>query len=490
MGTSRASSAPWVALVTVIAIGALGVAPQAPAGAAPAADASLTVAALHVLEKGYVARVHSAQLLNAAVATLQKATHLGTRDLLGIPATASESGAIAVFDKDFARAVQSHAMPQTQLAYLATAGMLASLHDSHVFFLPPAALQEAQKELKGQPGFTGIGVVIVSLKDPSGTAWIFVDDVLPGSPAQAAGLERFDRIADVNGKSLRNANPLQAAKLLRGPVGSRAKLTVLRKSQTLHVTVTRAPITVPPVAARFVQPGVAYLRVFEFAKGTGTGLRSDIQHLASQHPIQKAILDLRGNPGGLIMEATSTLSLFLPKGTVVAQDERRGQPLSLIKTAGTPMLSHTPLVLLINGGSASGSELVAAALKDYGRATLVGEKTAGALGGAVIAPLPFGCGMSVTVERIYSPHHQTVEGVGVTPNVTVALTAADMEQDKDTQLQAAIRVLSGMRVHADHGPAPAARAIASLPGAPTRADPWTRNGALWRAVHLTDGARA
>jgi carboxyl-terminal processing protease len=201
---------------------------------------------------------------------------------------------------------------------------------------------------------------------------------------------------------------------------------------------------VPPVAARNLEPGIAYLRVYEFGQGAGAELRKQLRAMTAQHRVDAAILDLRGNPGGLLLEATDILGIFLPPGTVAARDTRRGQPESLLKTAGTPVLLHTPLAVLIDGASASSSELVAAALKDYGRAALVGEKTAGALGGAVLVGLPQG-GMSVTVQRIVSPRGERIEDVGVAPTLPVALTAQEMEREDDAQLRAAVGVVSGHR---------------------------------------------
>ena len=323
--------------------------------------------------------------------------------------------------------------------------MLASLHDSHTFFLPPAAFQEAQRVTQGRAAFTGIGVVVTARRDPSDTSWIFVLDVLPGSPAEAAGLKRFDRIAQVDNTSLRNGNPVDASRLLRGPAGTKVALVLLRGTKTVRVTVSRAPVRVPPVAVRFLRPGLAYLRVYEFGRGAGAELRKRLRALSAQHRVDAAILDLRGNPGGLVLEATDILGIFLPPGTLAGRDVRRGQPESLLKTAGTPVLLHAPLAVLIDGASASSSELVAAALKDYGRATLIGEKTAGALGGAVDVRLPEG-GMSVTVERIVTPEGAQVEGAGITPDMPVALTVADMMRGEDTQLQAALPQLNGFEV--------------------------------------------
>ena len=411
------------------------------------AGAPLVIAALRVLEQAYVDPVRPVQLLNAAVDVMRKATHLGAGELPPIPAGVTESQAIAAFRREFGRAAGTHALPPTQLAYVTTAGMLASLRDTHTFFLPPAAFQEAQRVTQGRAAFTGIGVIITSRRDPSGTAWIFVLDVLPGSPAQAAGMKRFDRIAQVDDTSLRNANPVDASRLLRGPAGTKVALVLLRGTGTIRVAVTRAPVRVPPVAVHSLRPGLAYLRVYEFGRGAGAELRKQLRELSAQHRVDAAILDLRGNPGGLLLEATDVLGIFLPPGTLAGRHVRRGQPESLLKTAGTPVLLHAPLAVLIDGTSASSSELVAAALKNYGRATLVGEKTAGALGGAVLVALPQG-GMSVTVERIVSPHGERIEDVGVAPTLPVALTAQEMEHGDDAQLRAAVSVVTGRRADA------------------------------------------
>ena len=429
------------------------------------AGASLVIAALRVLEQAYVDPVRPGQLLNAAVDVMRKATHLSAGELPPIPAGATESQAIAAFRRELARASDTHALPPTQLAYVATAGMLASLRDSHTYFLPPAAFQEAQRATRGQAAFTGIGVVVTARRDPSDTSWIFVLDVLPGSPAEAAGLKRFDRIAQVDNTSLRNANPVDASRLLRGAAGTKVALVLLRATGTLRVTVSRAPVRVPPVGVRPLRPGLAYLRVYEFGRGAGAELRKQLRALSAQHRVDAAIMDLRGNPGGLVLEATDILGIFLPQGAVAARDVRRGQPPSLLKTAGTPVLLHTPLAVLIDGASASSSELVAAALKDYRRAALVGEKTAGALGGAVLVGLPQG-GMSVTVERIVSPRGARIEDVGVAPTVPVALTAQEMEHNDDAQLRAAVEVVSGLRA-AWHDRYPGAVGTA-LPPAPSR----------------------
>jgi carboxyl-terminal processing protease len=213
---------------------------------------------------------------------------------------------------------------------------------------------------------------------------------------------------------------------------------VLRGQQTLQVSVVRAPIQSGAVEARFIQPGIAYVRLFQFSQGAGRDLGAALQSLATQAPLRAVILDLRGDPGGLITEAARVGSLFLAPGTALANVTDRQTGSAALTTRGLGQFAQVPLAVLVDAGSASGAEIVTGAFKDYHRATIVGEKTAGALGGAVEVPLPEG-GMSVTVERITTPRGTKVEGVGISPDVSVMLTEADMERGVDTQLQAALQ---------------------------------------------------
>jgi len=424
----------WAAL-TVWALVMVLVAQAPPARAA---DGSLVVSALQVLERTYAAPVQPVDLLNAALASLRATTHVSASVLPDIPSTDTEQEADAAFLAEFSRAAQVDPQAETQLAYATTQGMLESLHDTHTYFLSPGQFAAARQELTGGSAFTGIGVRITGRTDSAGVRWVFVEDVLPGSPAEAAGIQRFDRIVQAGSTSLRNATPDEASQAVRGPAGSPVTVTVLRGQQTLQLSVVRAPIQSGPVEARFVQPGIAYVRLFQFSQGAGRDLDTALQQLAMQAPLRAVILDLRGNPGGLITEATRVASLFLPPGTPLANVTDRQDGSGGLTTRGPGAFAKTPLAALIDGGSASGSEIVTGALKDAHRATIVGEKTAGALGGAVDVPLPEG-GMSVTVERITTPRGARVEGVGIQPDVPVGLTEADMEQGADTQLQAALR---------------------------------------------------
>ncbi len=569
--SSRTAVRLWVASLVAIA---MLLVPLPQARPAAAADATLVVAALHVLEQEYVDPVQATPLLNAAIAILRKASNLSTDVLPDIPATTSETEASAQFTAEFARAAQAGGVSETQLAYTATVGMLASLRDSHTYFLDPAQLRESRRQLFGNPGFTGIGVTIIQRKDASGAGWIFIEDVFPGSPAKGAGLQRFDKILQVDGKPLQNMNVLDASQVIRGPEGSTASLVIQRGGQTLPVTVVRAPIRVPPVEGRFLAPGVAYLKIFEFSQGAGQQLRRVVTELRAQDTIRSVVLDLRGDPGGLIVEAANVGGVFLPPRTVLARITERGQQPSELLTAGRPLFmapqtvlghslrvyvdgrpmnfdvpptvihgrvlvplggifeqlgatvdynaqtqhikavrdtqtveltigsrlaqingepktldvpaftlngrtmvplrfisealgasiqwteadqsiligsrgaasppppstSRVPLVVLVDGGSASASEILAGAFRDEHRATIVGDKTAGALGGSVTVALPEG-GMSVTVERILSPNNTKIEQVGIAPDVPVTLTVADMERGQDTQLEAALHAL-------------------------------------------------
>ena len=435
-GTSRPRTAVLL-IVMLLAAGLLG------PTSAHAADGTLVISALHVLEREYVDPVHPIELLNAAIARLREVTHQSAVALPDIPPYATEPEAANAFLADFARALAVGPIPETQLAYAATRGMLDALRDSHTYYLEPEQLQRSREELLGRPGFTGIGITMVQRADEAGTKWIFVEDVIPGAPAEGAGLKRFDRIVGVDGSPLRNVTVTQASQMIRGPAGSTVVLSIQRGDQNLSISVVRAPIQSQSVQARFMGTGVAYARLFSFSRGAGQELARQLQALADQAPVTSIILDLRGNPGGLILEAARVGGLFLPPRTVLARVQDRQDGASVLRSEGQPMFPETPLVVLIDAGSASASEIITAALKEHHRATIVGEKTAGALGGAVDVRLPEG-GMSVTVERIVTPEGAQVEGTGITPDMPVALTVADMIRGEDTQLQAALHAVGAL----------------------------------------------
>jgi carboxyl-terminal processing protease len=410
-----------------------------------AATGSLVLSAIDVLERNYVEPIHKTDLLNAAIATLREQTHANATVLPDIPATTSTTEAQQLFVAEFDSAAQMNGVSRDQLAYRATAGMLDSLHDSHVYYMDPSRFQENKQSLNGNPGFSGIGIMITGQADTGGTHWVFVENVFPGSPAEMAGLKRFDKIVAVGGTSLRDGNVQQASQLIRGPAGSPVMLTIERAGQPQQISVTRAAIQARPVTAVFLEPGVAYVRLFEFSKGSAREMRNQLLDLTQRGQIRSVILDLRGNPGGLISEADGVAGLFLPPGTAIARVIDR-QSSSTLRAQGTGMFAQMPLVVLTNGGSASGSEIVAAAFKDLHRGQLVGEKTAGALGGAIDVALPEG-GMSVTVERITSPGGHVVEAIGINPDIAVTLGEADMEQGVDPQLQAALRAAGAVSLH-------------------------------------------
>src|SRR5579875_2350520 len=242
-GTLRRAAA-GAALLAVLVAGM-------PAPGRAAAD-SLVLAALHTLETSYVEPVDAPALLDAAIAALRQATGLGEDLLPGIPPGTGAAQATAAFSSAFDRAIAAGRLDPRHLAFAATAGMLASLHDSHTYFLDPARFREEQETLRGAAGYSGIGVLLASVDDGTGGRLAFVAYVFPGSPAARAGLRRFDRIVGVDGWPLRRASVEELVRALRGPVGTPVALSVRRGDRVFDVQVTRAPIRIPPVDARAV----------------------------------------------------------------------------------------------------------------------------------------------------------------------------------------------------------------------------------------------
>jgi carboxyl-terminal processing protease len=347
----------------------------------------------------------------------------------------------------------------------AISGIVGSLGDPFSTYLPPVQNTNFQQQLAGK--FEGIGAEL-STKDKQ----IIVVAPLDGSPAIKAGLKAGDIITKVDGSMVAGLDIQQVVTKIRGPKGSQVTLEVLHKgdNKTASIAITRDTITVKSVSG-WVKPvseidainichsgldpessGVAgqarndvcsdkvmYVQLSQFGDATNKDWSALIAKLTAEPNIKGMILDLRNNPGGYLTDATYIASEFLPEGkTVVAQDMGNGDTTSL-KVDRTGQLQNIPLIVLINGGSASASEIVAGALKDYDRATLVGEQSFGKGTVQEAMDLGSGAGLHVTIAKWLTPKGTWVHGKGLTPDVKVSLDEKDPSHD--TQLEAAIQQL-------------------------------------------------
>lgn len=345
--------------------------------------------------------------------------------------------------------------PQKML-YGAISGMVQSLGDPYTMFLPPTQQTNFQQQLAGQ--FTGIGAEL-GMKDKQ----IIIIAPLTGSPAQKAGIKAGDAILKVDGASTDGWTLPQAVDKIRGPKGTQVTLTILHKdaNSTTDITVTRDVITVKSVdgwikqvkdidaiSSNLKQSGnanqaIVYLRLSQFGDKTNEDftalVASLLPKIKAQNP-KGVILDLRNNPGGYLTDAVYIAGEFLPQGTaVVMQDSGTDKNTLYVNRQGN--LLNIPVVVLINGGSASASEIVSGALRDNKRAKLVGDKSFGKGTVQQALDLGGGSGLHVTIAKWLTPNGTWVHGKGLMPDVSMALDPKD--PSRDTQLEAAINTLLG-----------------------------------------------
>ena len=314
-----------------------------------------------------------------------------------------------------------------EAAYKAIEGMVESLDDPYTTFFRPVKAQNFRNQIKGE--VTGIGAQV---EDKSGILTVVTP--LRGSPAEKAGLLPGDEILAADGVSLAGLGFLEAVEKVRGPKGSTVKLTIRRNGTEFTVSVMRDVVTVPEIEIS-MQEGIAIVRIMQFGQTTDTKLRSEMEKLAATQP-KGVILDLRNNPGGLEHAATMVVSNFLPKGSVVSIIKSRNST-EEHRTVDHPTFDATvPLVLLINGGSASASEIVAGALQDTKRAKLVGEKTFGK--GTVQAVLQFTdqSSLKITIAEWLTPLGRKIDKVGIEPDIK-----GEYSTQRDEQLLRALELL-------------------------------------------------
>lgn len=333
-------------------------------------------------------------------------------------------------------------------------GMAESLHEQHTNYLPPQVMRQFLQLVGGGQQMTGLGIKIGSDSGTGGAPpRVFVREVAPGGPAQTAGFQPGDVIVGVDGKDYSSADVSTLGAALAGADGSDVDVTVDRSGsrQTLHVT--RGAYYFPPLDSSLLPGGVGYLHLSDFViSGTtlpdNTELLADLDRRLDELDAQGAqslILDLRNNGGGSVQTADELLGRFLPDSVrSVRQSDDRGHETFDI-AGGRIHARQLPMAVLINGGSASASEVTAAAMRDAHRAILVGEKTAGAVASSLLLPLTDGAGLQVAVAEATTPEtHMPLDHVGVMPDVTAAQTRSldDYRSGRDPQVDAAVAALA------------------------------------------------
>ena len=333
----------------------------------------------------------------------------------------------------------------------AVRGMIEyGLEDPYSGYLPPSQYDRALDDLSGE--FSGIGaeVGMENLVDPADlasctvvtdTCAMVIVAPLEGSPAQAAGLRAGDRILAIDGTSTTGESLSSLVFEVRGEAGTDVTLTVGRGSQELDITITRAVIDLQEVNAEILSDGIGYVRLTSFTDRATELFRDALAGLIQQGATS-VVFDLRGNPGGYIVAAQGIASQFVPQGELLFTVESDGEVQEWRSESGVLQSGEVEVVVLVDGGSASASEIVAAALQETGRATIVGEPTFGKNTVQIWNNLPNGGGLRLTTDRWFTPDHNSVAPGGVQPDVVVAAPSNPASQT-DPQLDRALELLAG-----------------------------------------------
>jgi carboxyl-terminal processing protease len=312
--------------------------------------------------------------------------------------------------------------------------LVSGAGDPYTVYLPPAQAKDLENQLNGT--LSGIGAE-VGIKNNKLT----VIAPIAGSPAEKAGLKAGDEIVSIDKKDTTGLGLDEAVGKIRGKAGTTVALHIVRGSQDpFDLTITRAVINVPSVTWSMKDGQVAYITISEFGADTTDKIQQAATEL-SQQGAKKVILDLRNDPGGYLSAAVAAASQFMPAGKLVVEERHGGQSQDKQYTADGGKLVGLPMVVLVNEGSASASEILAGALHDDGAAKLIGAKTFGKGSVQEITKLAGGGEVKITVAHWYTPGGKNIDKQGITPDITVAQTQADYDASRDPQLDRAIQQL-------------------------------------------------
>ncbi len=343
-----------------------------------------------------------------------------------------------ILDQKF---VQTHKVGTTtdqDKVYGAIQGLASSFGDPYTTFFPPTEAQSFQSQISGN--FEGVGME-VGVKD----GVITIIAPLKNSPAEAAGLKAGDMILKINGTTTQDMSVDQAVQLMRGKKGTTVTLSILSANdKTAHdVKVVRDTINIPTIDSELRKDGIFVIHLYTFTENSAQLFRNEIQKFVKSGS-NKLVLDLRGNPGGYLDAAVDMASWFLPKDAVVVKEDTAGHGQDTVyKSFGYNIFNkNLKMVILVDEGSASASEILSGALQEHGVAKLVGAQTFGKGSVQELVPLTADTFLKVTVARWLTPNGVSISAQGLKPDFPVAFTQADADKKQDPQLNKAVEVLN------------------------------------------------
>lgn len=322
----------------------------------------------------------------------------------------------------------------TLLLQGAIRGMLSSLGDPHTSYMDPTEFQQANAPLEGE--YEGIGAYV----DTTGSILTIISP-MPGSPAEKAGLKPGDAVIAINGEDMTGIDPNLVLRKILGPAGSEVTLKIQRKdTEDFEVRIIREKILLPSIESKMLDNNIAYINLSSFASDTGPKLQSALKELLAKNP-KGLILDMRNDGGGYLETAVEVESQFLKDGTaLIEQYGDKSEHKYSVQPGG--LATDIPLVVLVNGGTASAAEITAGAIQDYHRGVLIGEKTYGKGSVQQWSTLQNNAGaIRVTVARWLTPNGRQINKIGLTPDIEVKLTEADVTAKKDPQLDRAVQYI-------------------------------------------------
>lgn len=307
-------------------------------------------------------------------------------------------------------------------------GMLSSL-DPHSSYMSPEDFKELQIETQGS--FSGIGIEI-TMKDSILTVVSPIDD----TPAFKGGLKAGDKILKIEGETTKNITLMGAVKKLRGPKGTDVTISIHREGWTelKDFTLTRADIPLLSVKSKILEPGYGYLRIRSFQANTTRDFKEALQKISKEQHLKGLVLDLRNNPGGLLEQSVRISDIFLEEGLIVYTKARKKENNLSFSAHKNYLKYDCPIVILVNEGSASASEIVAGALQDHKRALILGAQTFGKGSVQTIHPMASGAGVRLTTALYYTPSGRSIQAKGITPDIIIPstfLTKEELERRKE-----------------------------------------------------------